>query len=181
MGRFIGTVCKCGRRCELCRAKNEQSTVEEYLNLLSDHAPSSTWSANKEMVYWVNLYNAFTIYNILKEYPVASIMDIDNGMIWDQRKVRVGDTEYTLNQIEQERLLAKFSEPRVHFAVNCAAASCPPLLNKAWTEDNIQQYYTDQARTFINDTNYNLIQTNNIEVSEIFNWYAADFGGAVKL
>ncbi len=130
------------------------------------------------MAYWINLYNAFTIYNILLESPVNSILDIDNGAIWTQRKAVVGDTAYTLDQIEKERLIAAFNEPRVHFAVNCAAASCPPLLNKAWTETTVQQYYTTATSNFINDTTYNYVSMDSLAVSKVFDWYAQDFGGA---
>lgn len=161
--------------------KNEQDSLSTYLDILKCHAPESTWSANKEMAYWINLYNAFTIHEILTAYPVSSIMNIDNGMIWDTKTISIGGTDYTLNQIEKNQLLAKFNEAKVHFAVNCAAASCPPLLNRAWTEQNIQQNYDDQTRAFINNSAYNTITQNSLEVSEIFNWYASDFGGSNQI
>jgi hypothetical protein len=161
--------------------KTDKAMLEEYIELLKRNAPKDTWSDNKEMAYWINLYNAFTIYNILLEYPVASIMNIESGNIWSTRTVNVGGTDYTLDQIENDKLLRKFNESRVHFAVNCAAASCPPLLNKAWTEANIQQYYASQAKAFINNPAYNLITNNSIEVSKIFEWYATDFGGSTQI
>lgn len=156
--------------------KTDQALLNDYLSHLKDHAPTN-WSTDKEMAYWINLYNAFTVYNILLEYPVASIMDIDNGDIWNVRTIMIGDSSYTLNQIEKDKLLAKFGEEKVHFAVNCAAKSCPPLLNKAWTESNIQQYYTDRTHLFINDSSHNQLMANSIQVSKIFDWYAGDFGG----
>lgn len=159
----------------------DTTQLKTYLDYLAVNEPETTWSANKKMAYWINLYNAFTIYTILQEYPVNSILDIDNGMVWTQRMATVGDTAYTLDQIEKERLLATFNEPRVHFAVNCAAVSCPPLQNKAWTESNIQQYYTNATRDFINNTDYNYVSMDSLAVSKIFDWYAADFGGASNL
>jgi hypothetical protein len=156
--------------------KNDLSILDNYIIHLQNNAPNS-WTANKEMAYWINLYNAFTIQQVLVEYPVNSITDIDNGDIWNVRTVTVGGTAYTLNQIEQNQLLTKFSEPKVHFAVNCAAKSCPPLLNKAWTESNIQQNYTDRTNLFINDATHNQLTASSIQVSKIFDWYASDFGG----
>ncbi len=157
---------------------DDTTDLKDYLDYLSENEPETTWSNDKKMAYWINLYNAFTIYNILIEYPVNSILDIEGGMIWTQRLAMVGDSSYTLDQIEKERLLATYNEPRVHFAVNCAAASCPPLLNKARTEANIQQYYTSTTNSFINNTDYNYISMDSISVSKVFDWYAADFGGA---
>jgi len=161
--------------------KNDEMVLSEYLDLLKENEPEDSWSDNKKMAYWINVYNAFTIYNILFEYPVSSIMDIESGAIWTTRKIKIGGIDYTLDQIENDKLLRAFNEPRVHFAVNCAAASCPPLLNKAWTEDNIQQYYASQTSSFINNMTYNTLMNSSIEVSEIFNWYAADFGGSTQI
>lgn len=161
--------------------KNDEMVLSAYLDLLKENEPQDSWSDNKTMAYWINVYNAYTIYNILLEYPVSSIMDIESGAIWTTRTINIGGTDYTLDQIEKDKLLRAFNEPRVHFAVNCAATSCPPLLNKAWTEDNIQQYYASQARSFINNTTYNTIMNSSIEVSEIFNWYAGDFGGSTQI
>lgn len=161
--------------------KAEESKLKDYLDYLQQNPPTTTWSDNQEMAYWINLYNAFTIYNILLEYPTTSILNIDNGAIWTTRTVAIGDTSYTLDEIEKNNLLARFGEEKVHFAVNCAAVSCPPLLNKAWEEDNIQQYYEQQTKAFINDTTYNQLSANNIVVSKIFDWYASDFGGANNL
>lgn len=161
--------------------QKEKAALQQYIELLANNAPESSWSKNKEMAYWINLYNAFTIMTIVKNYPVNSITDIAGGKVWDTEKVTVGGKSYTLNQIEKDKLLKRFSEPRVHFAVNCAAASCPPLLNKAWTESNVQRYYEAQAKSFMNNNKYNNLSTKSIEISKIFDWYASDFGGKDKV
>jgi len=161
--------------------KRSRKTLEEYLDVLKANPPKSNWTKNKEMAYWINLYNAFTIHTIVKNYPVNSIMDIDNGKVWDTQKINIGGSYYTLNQMEKDKLLKRFKEPRVHFAVNCGAASCPPLLNRAWTEGNIQHYYDAQAKSFINNSNYNELSPKLIKVSKIFSWYASDFGGSDKI
>lgn len=158
--------------------KSEKTKLSAYLDHLKSHPPQAAWSDNKAMAYWINLYNAFTIKAIVDAYPINSILDLDNGAIWTTRTIEIGGTSYTLDQIEKDNLLAAFNEPKVHFAVNCAAASCPPLLNKAWTADNIQQYYDQMTRDFINNPAYNTLGANAVEVSKIFDWYATDFGGA---
>ncbi|BDS12876.1 DUF547 domain-containing protein [Aureispira anguillae] len=161
--------------------QKEKATLAAYLDLLKKNAPQSSWSKNKEIAYWINLYNAFTIYAIVEKYPVSSIMDLEGGKVWDKKKIVIGGKSLTLNDIEKEKLLKRFKEPRVHFAVNCAAASCPPLLNKAWTEDNVQRYLAKQTKAFINNAKYNSISAKSLEISQIFNWYAGDFGGSDKV
>jgi hypothetical protein len=161
--------------------KKNKAKLTEYLDLLKNNAPDKSWSKDKEMAYWINLYNAFTISTILEKYPVNSITDLEGGKVWDNKKIAIAGETLTLNIIEKEKLLKKFKEPRVHFAVNCAAASCPPLLNRAWQEDNIQRNFEKQAKAFINNTKYNILSKSSIEVSQIFNWYAGDFGGSEKI
>ena len=161
--------------------KKDKAKLVEYLEVLKNNPPESSWSKNKEMAYWINLYNAFTIHSIVEKYPVSSVMDLEDGKVWDNKKIVIDGKSLSLNNIEKDKLLKRFKEPRVHFAVNCAAASCPPLLNKAWTEDNVQRYYTKQTKAFINNSKYNAVSTKSIEVSQIFNWYASDFGGSDKI
>jgi hypothetical protein len=161
--------------------KKDKAKLVEYLEVLKNNPPQSSWSKNKEMAYWINLYNAFTIHSIVEKYPVSSVMDLEGGKVWDKKKIVIAGKSLSLNNIEKDKLLNRFKEPRVHFAVNCAAASCPPLLNKAWTEDNVQRYYAKQAKAFINNSNYNSVSAKSIEASQIFNWYASDFGGSDKV
>lgn len=161
--------------------KKDKAKLTEYLDVLKSNPPQSSWSKNKEMAYWINLYNAFTIYSIVEKYPVSSVMDLEGGKVWDKKKIVIAGKSLTLNNIEKDKLLKRFKEPRVHFAVNCAAASCPPLLNKAWTEDNVQRYYAKLAKAFINNSSYNSVSAKSIQASQIFNWYASDFGGSDKI
>jgi hypothetical protein len=161
--------------------KKDKAKLTEYLELLKSNPPQSSWSKNKEMAYWINLYNAFTIHSIVEKYPVSSVMDLEGGKVWDKKKIVIGGKSLSLNNIEKDKLLKRFKEPRVHFAVNCAAASCPPLLNKAWTEDNVQRYYAKLAKAFINNSSYNSVSAKSIQASQIFNWYAGDFGGSDKV
>ncbi|MCH2023488.1 MAG: DUF547 domain-containing protein [Saprospiraceae bacterium] len=155
--------------------------LNDYLTLLKNNPPQTSWSNNKEIAYWINMYNAVTIYSILDKYPISSIMDLEGGKVWDKKKIVIAGKELTLNIIEKDKLLKRFKEPRIHFAVNCAAASCPPLLNKAWTEENVQSYLYKQTKAFINNKKYNYLSSGSIEVSQIFNWYSGDFGGSDKV
>ena len=161
--------------------KTQEAELTSYLEFLQANPPQTEWSADQQMAYWINLYNAFTVQLILEAYPINSIMDLEGGMVWTQRSMAIDGNLYTLDAIEKQLLWEQFKEPRIHFVLNCAAASCPPLLNKAYTKDNLQQYYEQQTRAFINDPAHNTIDANVVEVSQIFNWYAHHFGGAQQL
>jgi hypothetical protein len=66
-------------------------------------------------------------------------------------------------------------EPRIHFGINCASFSCPPLLNEAFSAAEVDSQLDKVAISFINDPKRNSISKMNIEISEIFNWFAKDF------
>lgn len=153
--------------------KENSTRLDGYLAELESNAPTSSWSRNEQLAYWINAYNAYTVKLILDNYPIRSITDL--GTPWDQKFINIGGTSYTLNDIEHKILREKLKEYRVHFAVNCASVSCPPLLNKAYKASNVQQLLDQQARRFINDARYNDIAGPELVLSQIFDWYGADF------
>ena len=153
-----------------------QSGLTEYLQLLAQDAPDQGWSRSEAMAYWINAYNAFTVKLILDNYPLKSIMDLHHGKPWDVPWIVLEDQKYSLNQIENEILRPQFKDARIHFAVNCAARSCPPLTNQAFTAENLDGLLERRTRDFINATQYNTIASDNVQISKIFEWYAVDFG-----
>jgi hypothetical protein len=150
--------------------------LQDYLNVISQNPPSDNWKKDESFAYWINAYNAFTIKLILDHYPVTSITDIDHGNPWDKEWIDIGHNTYSLNHIEHQILRNEFSDPRFHFAINCAALSCPPLFNRAFTSENLDMQLDARTEQFINHTAYNILEPGKLELSMIFKWYASDFG-----
>lgn len=157
----------------------DKSTLHAYLQSLSSTPPKASWSKTEQMAFWINAYNAFTIKLITDHYPLKSILDLDGGKTWDVKRIKIGDKMYSLNQIENEILRPQFKDARIHFAINCAAQSCPPLANHAYTSDNLEKMLEQHARKFISNTRFNQLSGNPIKVSKIFDWYAGDFGDLI--
>ena len=155
--------------------KDKVIILDKYLDYLSQNVPKSSASKNEKLAFWINAYNANTIKLLVDNYPVESIMDLYGGKVFDNKWLSIGDEKLSLNDIENNKIRAKFNEPRIHFAVNCAAKSCPPILNRAWTADNIQAYLEVRAKTFINNSAYNKLSVESVQISKIFEWYAKDF------
>jgi Protein of unknown function, DUF547 len=157
---------------------------DEYLKLLSNNPPAGTWSTNQKLSYWINAYNAFTI-NLVLQYAdkkIKSIKDIGDKIKipfvntpWDIKFIEIGKEKYDLNAIEHGIIRKQFAEPRIHFALVCAAKSCPPLLNEAYTPEKLNAQLNLQAKKFINDNSKNTVAANKAELSSIFDWYGADF------
>lgn len=153
----------------------EKSKLEAYLNLLSKVTVNHL-TKNQQMAFWINAYNAATIDIILINYPIKSIKNINNGKVWDMPlPYPFEGKKLTLNEIENNKLLKNFNDARIHFAINCAAKSCPKLNNKAFTDLNIQQMLNDNTQAFLNNTAYNKISNSETQISQIFNWFEPDF------
>jgi hypothetical protein len=155
--------------------KKEQQALVAYLTKLANTPAENNWSKNEQLAYWINLYNAATINLILDNYPVKSITSVHNGKPWDKKAIKSGNNTYSLNEIENEIIRPQFKEPRIHFAVNCAAVSCPKLLNEAFTPEKLEAQLSKQTKLFVNNTLKNNITPSKVTISKIFEWYRGDF------
>ncbi len=160
--------------------KKNHGRLKRYLAQLTQSPPGEQWSRGETMAYWINVYNAFTVDLILENYPISSIMDLDNGKTWDVRRIRIGQHLYSLNDVEHTILRPTYRDPRIHFAVNCAARSCPKLKNSAWKAETLENDLQRAAREFINNPRYNEISKSRLVLSKIFEWYRDDFGELAK-
>ena len=161
--------------------KTDKSKLIEYIGVLSKNAPTTSWTKNEKLAYWINLYNASTIQLILKNSIPKSIMDINDGKAWDIKFIKSGSKTLSLNQIENDIIRPTFKEPRIHFAVNCAAVSCPKILNGAFYPHILDKQLESATKKFINNKVKNSISNSSIQISSIFDWYAVDFGGKSNL
>ncbi|MFN3997900.1 DUF547 domain-containing protein [Algoriphagus sp.] len=161
----------------------DKAKLEKYTKLLSANAPDrKTWSKDQQLVYWINAYNAFTVTLIVDNYPVKSIKDLGPSFkipllkdVWHYKFFEIGGVPSSLDEIEHSILRKEFDEPRIHFAVNCASVSCPPLLNEAFVADKVEAQLTKVATMFINDPTRNKISADKAEISSIFSWFKGDF------
>jgi hypothetical protein len=150
--------------------KSEEVKLDRYLELLEDVDPASL-SRNEQFAFYANVYNAWTIKLILSGYPGVKS--------WKKKIVRISGGVTTLDDVEHNILRPRFGDPRVHFAINCAAKSCPPLRSEPYLGAVLDQQLDDSTRSFLNNPiNYRL-EENAFYVSRIFKWFAEDFNDGV--
>ena len=152
--------------------KEDEADLKIYLNQFIKTPPQDSWSKNEILAYWINAYNAFTIKLIVDNYPVKSIKDIKKP--WDKKFILINGDIISLNYIEHD-ILRKMNEPRIHFAIVCASFSCPKLLNKAYTSNNLENQLTQVTKDFLKDSHKNKISEDSLELSKIFQWFTSDF------
>jgi len=156
----------------------DEKILDKYLNELSNNMPGKSSSRKASLAYWINAYNAFTLKLILNNYPLQSITNLHTGKPWDVKWITLGNKKYSLNNIENDIIRPVFKDSRIHFVLNCAAMSCPPLLNRAFTANNLEETMEVRTKTFINSAANNLEAT-KINVSKVFDWYKDDFGDVI--
>ena len=164
--------------------KNEENGLDAYLAVL-EAADTSKLSRNEQLAFYVNAYNAWTIKLILSAYPgVESIWDLGSRIFkWKspfrKKIVRIEGTTTSLDDLEHGIIRPRFKEPRVHFAVNCASISCPPLISEPYEGSILDQQLDRSARSFLNNPERNRLEGNTLYVSKIFKWFAEDFDNDV--
>lgn len=157
-----------------------------YLSQLAKTDPA-TRQGHAAFALWINAYNAYTLDLICDNYPVASIKDLASyGVLapvvgttaWDREVAHVGGTTYTLNHIEHEIVRPTFKDFRAHFALVCAAKSCPKLRSEAYEGARLEQQLDDQGRAFFADDSKNRfdVPARKAHLSQILDWFAGDFG-----
>lgn len=159
--------------------QQNRTELDGITSTMSAMGPPSAVS-DEQLAYYINLYNLYTIKLIVDNYPLSSITDLHDGKPWDVKWITVGDQVLSLNNIEHDIIRPTYNEPRIHFAVNCAAESCPPLLNRAYKPSELNSQLESQTIAFVNNPRYNRIGSSSISLSKIFDWYAADFGDLRK-
>ena len=166
-------------RVDYAGLKSRVTALDKYLQRLESDAPDSSWPAKEAMAYWINAYNAYTLKLIVDNYPLNSIKDLHGGNPWDVKWINIGGQSYSLNNIEHDILRKDFFDPRIHAVVNCAAASCPPLWNRAFTADNLDKGLQTRTTAWINNPAYNRVSERSLELSKLFDWYGQDFGDKI--
>ena len=114
----------------------------------------SLTSKEEKLAYWINTYNILTIDLITRTGEEKSIKDLGNTFSspWKKYTWKIAGKEHNLNHIEHG-IIRKMGEPRIHFAVNCAAKSCPDLRTEAYRADKLDMQLDEQAKlTLDNET-----------------------------
>lgn len=129
------------------------------------------------LAFWINAYNASVVDFVLARYPgIRSVRDVDG--FFDRLKIEIAGKGRTLDEIEAEA--RGFGDPRVHFALVCASASCPDLRAEAYRGSRLDAQLNDQVKTFLSNPHKGLRfdrASDTLYLSSIFKWYAGDFTG----
>ena len=137
------------------------------------------------LAYYINAYNAFTIYGVVKNPGITSVQDVrvkslamlkeGQGFFYSLR-FKMGKRWINLYDLEN-KIIRGFGDARIHAAINCASKSCPVLSNKAYIPQKLDKALGNAMTSMLNNSIHLEVDNANRQVraSEIFKWFLEDF------
>ena len=138
----------------------------------------------EQMAYWINLYNALVVKLVLDHYPIASIRKLDRSgggaksSPWNRPLITIDGVALSLNDIENHVLKPISDDPRLLYAITCAAIGCPNLQPMPFSSRQLDQQLSDAAMAYVNDPRCIEIEGEELHVSSLYRWNLEAFGGS---
>lgn len=128
-----------------------------------------------QKAFLINAYNILLIKGIMAKYPVKSPLDIAG--LFDKTTFTLSGKKYTLNDIENKLIRAKYNDARIHFVLVCGAIGCPPITNFIYKPETIEEQLNKQTKLALNNPNFIKVNAGSkkVELSQIFEWFKDDF------
>jgi len=157
-------------------------------------------SDDARLAFWLNVYNAavqdhlsrdrslFEKHGFPPTRPIfrrdlvtvageaMSLDDVEHGLLRrSQSGVGLGYVPRVRRSAFERRHRVDAVDPRIHFALNCGAASCPPVL--AYRADDVDAQLDAATRSYL-ETEVRYDPDSGVaRVPKLFSWYRGDFGG----
>lgn len=125
--------------------------MDDIADTLEAIDPAAIEGPDERKAFWINVYNFTAMRMVIDAYPVDSITSFKISLIkhpWSKDAIKVGGRDYSLSEIEKEVLLQRFDDPRIIFAVSCAAVSCPDRSAEPFAGDRLDARLDELIRTF---------------------------------
>lgn len=161
--------------------KAEPADLRTTLTRLREASPESHPAMFPEredrLAYWINAYNALVIAGVVNAYPATSVMNIHPQPGFFKVFHVVGGKSRSLDDIEHKIIRKEFGDPRIHAALNCAAASCPRLRPEVFLPDRLDEQLDDAVREFIRNPQHVRVDRSSgtLVLSKILDWFGSDF------
>jgi len=192
-----------GARVDYAALTDDRAALDRYLGGLAAVDPSTLSAAPEDhrLAFWINAYNACMLKLVVDHYPLTgrpgllqrlrnAFADRPENSVWriddvfTRRHCEIAGEPRSQDGIEHEIIRPTFGDPRIHFAVNCAAVSCPRLAPEAYSGDALDAQLDRQVRRFMSQPRHFRISEGDpavLTVNRVLDWYGGDFGGSEGL
>ena len=176
----------------------DPSTLDRYIAELEATDPAAVAGAPRDerLAFWINAYNACMLERVVSHYPIRparGLLGITNAAtgrpansVWQIGDVFTGahcpvaGKERSQDEIEHE-IIRPLGDPRIHFAINCAAISCPPLIREAYRAETLEEQLDARVMAFVGDPAHFGVDASGgrptVRVNVLLDWFNEDFGG----
>jgi hypothetical protein len=160
----------------------------DYGETLSEFDLSTLETRDARLAFWINSYNALSIYGVVKKLQKDPDFASKGNKSWFGRvrffaiqKFNIGGKEYTLKNIE-DNIRRDFKDPRIHFALNCSSLGCPLLKDGLYSAENIDNELDAATKLYLSSQEGLKLDKEDevLYVSMIFKWYKKDFEATGK-
>jgi len=157
------------------KSATDRQALQKVVDAIAQ-ANVATSGKEDQLAFYLNAYNAWILHEALAKYPTRSVKDPLFAFFLGKR-IKVTGEEMSFNHLEKDIVRARFEEPRVHFALNCASRSCPPLNRQAFRGRELESQLEKLSRAFVNSENGVKVSADkkSAQLSKIFDWYKEDF------
>ena len=152
--------------------------LQAYADFIGTMDLNDLQDKNHKIAVLSNTYNVLTLIGVTRAWPVTSVRKIRPFFgFFKKDKWPFAGGKATLDDIENKHLRAL--DPRIHFIINCASASCPPLYPTVLTAENVEDIMARQTVAFLTNSDNNRYDEakKTFYLSKIFDWFGSDFGG----
>ena len=154
----------------------DRRDLDRYVRHIADTPVASLAGRDQKLAHLINSYNTLSMYNVIEAGIPATHAGLAKVGFFINRKLLVGGERLSLYDFEND-VIRPLGEPRVHFALNCSALSCPVLPRRPFTAAALEAELERETRAFFaRPENYRAdAAARTVHISEILSFYAEDF------
>ena len=132
------------------------------------------------LAHLINAYNALSMAQVIDSGFPTDHNGLNRLRFFVLSRFDLGDKQHSLQGLENQiiRPLGRSQgDPRLHFALNCMALSCPLLPQQAFTGAGLEQELEREAKAFFaREENFRIDHADRtVWLSEILDFYREDF------
>ncbi len=168
-------------RTDFAALAADHGELDEFVALIARVSPATSPELFPRradvLAYHLNAYNAWAMKGVIDEGVTDGFTSFfKRQRFFRLRKVTIGGVSMSLSAYEND-VIRPLGEPRVHFALNCMARSCPRLPQAAFSADELEAQLEAAAREFVNDSRNVRVDAaaRAVWLSSIFDFYTEDF------
>jgi len=172
-----------------------RAELDAYLSLLAgvDRTLIDAAERDAQLSFWINAYNACMLRLVADHYPIQktgglfsrirnTVAGRPANSVWQIPDVftaahcQVAGEARSQDDIEHS-IIRPMGEPRIHFAVNCAAISCPPLWPDAYEAATLAEQLDRAVEALVADGRHFAVDGATLRLNKVLDWFKDDFGG----